>query len=177
MNRLDILIIIIISYCLITGLWRGIIREVASIIGVFLGFFAAYNLYMELGKYLFKWKWVSDPAYCSMLSFMVIFCTVFIIIGLLGIIIRYLLKIATLSWLDRAAGGGVGVIKGILIVSVLLLIFTAFLKENADILKGSLLAPHVTMISEQMVKLVSKEMKQSYKEKVEILKKNWKIKQ
>jgi len=177
MNRLDILIIVIISYCLITGIWRGVIREVASIIGVLLGFFAAYNLYTEFGRYLLKWRWVSDQALCSMLSFMIIFCTVFIIIGLLGMIIRYLLKIATLSWLDRAAGGGVGFIKGILITSVLLLVFTAFMKENANILKGSVLAPHVTMISEQMAKAVSDEMKQKYKEKLEILKKNWNIKQ
>jgi membrane protein required for colicin V production len=177
MNRLDILIIIIISYCLVTGLWRGIIRELASIVGVVIGFIAAYSFYMEVGKYLLKWNWVSDPAYCAILSFLIIFCSVFILIGVLGMVIRYLLKIATLTWLDRTAGGGAGIIKGILIASILIVLFTAFLKEGADILKGSVLAPHITLISEQMAKVVSKEMKQKYTEKVELLKKDWNVRQ
>ncbi|MGD9259358.1 MAG: CvpA family protein, partial [Desulfobacterales bacterium] len=38
MNPFDILIIIILGYSLIRGLFRGLVKEVASIIGVLGGF-------------------------------------------------------------------------------------------------------------------------------------------
>ena len=43
MNYLDIIIVVILSYCVIRGVFRGLIKELSSIIGVFGGFYAAYT--------------------------------------------------------------------------------------------------------------------------------------
>jgi len=174
MNPLDILMVIIFAYCLIMGFFRGLFREAFAIIGVVAGFYAAFNFYMKLAKYISKW--FSDPAYMNLLSFVGIFCCIFVIIGTFGIIVRYLLKIVPFGWLDRAFGGTLGLLRGILIVSVLLLAFTTFLKDNAPVIRNSGLAPHVTLISEQISKFVSKDMKRKYDVKVRILKKSWKTK-
>jgi membrane protein required for colicin V production len=106
---------------------------------------------------------------------MIIFCVIFIIISIIGIIIKYLLNIAFLGWVDRICGAGFGIIKGILIVAVVLISLTAFLPKGAPIIKNSILSPHVTLISEKMVKVVSKDMKQLYEAKAKEFKKAWKI--
>jgi membrane protein required for colicin V production len=100
---------------------------------------------------------------------------VLIVVSILGVIIKYLLNIAFLGWVDRIGGVGFGLIKGILIASILFITLTAFLPKGSAFLKNSMLAPHVSWVSEKMAKVVSKEMKQDFVAKLGELKKAWKI--
>jgi len=43
MNALDVVIAVIVGFCLIRGIFRGLIKELSSIIGVFAGFYFAGN--------------------------------------------------------------------------------------------------------------------------------------
>jgi membrane protein required for colicin V production len=172
MNFFDIIIIIILGYCLIRGFFRGLIKELSSIIGVLGGFYAAFTYYMLVAKPLSKW--ITNTGYLNILSFLIIFCGVFIIISILGVIINYLLKIAFLGWLDRICGFIFGAMKGILIVSVLLIALTAFLPKGTPVIKDSLLSPYVTLVSEKIAKVVSKDMKHAFSSKIETIKRAWK---
>ena len=100
--------------------------------------------------------------------------TVFLIISILGVVINYLLKLALLGWIDRFSGALFGALKGLLIVSVLLIALTAFLPKGSPFIKDSLLSPHITLISEKMAKVVSKDMKHAFMAKIAELKKIWK---
>ena len=171
MNFFDIIVIVILGYCLIRGIFRGLVKELSSIIGVLGGFYAAYTYYPVLAKYLSKW--IANVGYLNILSFLTIFCGIFIIISILGIIINYLLKIVFLSWLDRVCGAMFGAVKGILIVSVLLIALTAFLPKGTPVIKDSLLSPHVTLVSEKMAKVISKDMKHAFSTKIATIKKAW----
>ncbi len=171
MNYLDIIIVVILSYCVIRGVFRGLIKELSSIIGVFGGFYAAYTYYMVVAKLLSKW--ISSPEYLNILSFMLIFCGVFLVISILGVIINYLLKLAFLGWFDRFCGAVFGAMKGMLIVSVILISLTTFLPKGTPVIKDSLLSPHVTLISEKMIKVVPKDMKDVFTTKITELKKEW----
>lgn len=173
MNPFDILIIVILGYSLVRGLFRGLVKEVSSIIGVLGGFYAAYTYYVVLAGLLSGL--IHDTAYLNILSFLIIFCGVLIIVGVLGVIIKYLLNIAFLGWVDRFGGVVFGVLKGILIVSILFITLTAFLPKGTAFIKNSELAPHVSWISEKMANVISKEMKQDFKAKLGELKKAWKI--
>jgi len=172
MNLFDIIVIVILGYCLIRGIFRGLVKELSSIIGVFGGFYAAYTYYPVLAKPLSKW--IANAGYLNILSFLIIFCGVFIIISILGIIINYLLKIVFLGWLDRVSGAMFGAMKGILIVSVLLIALTAFLPKGTPVIKDSLLSPYVTLVSEKMAKVISKDMKHDFSTKIATIKKAWK---
>lgn len=173
MNPFDILIIIILGYSLVRGVFRGLVKEVSSVIGVLGGFYAAYTYYMLLAKVLSKL--IHDTAYLNILSFLIIFCGVLIFVSILGVILKYLLNIAFLGWVDRFCGLGFGVVKGILIVSVLFITLTAFLAKGSPFIQNSVLAPHVSWVSEKMAKGVSKEMKREFMTKLGELKKAWKI--
>ena len=173
MNPFDILIIIILVYCVVRGLFRGLVKEVSSIFGVLGGFYAAYSYYPHAANLLTRL--VTDEAYRNILAFLIIFCCILILINVIGIIIKYLLNIAFLGWVDRVFGLFFGMSKGILIVSVLFIIFTTFLTTGAPIVKNSLLAPHVMLVSENMAKIVSTDMKKKFSKNLGELKKAWKI--
>jgi membrane protein required for colicin V production len=129
---------------------------------------------MKLAKLLSKW--ISDTGYLNILSFLLIFCGVFIIISVLGVVIKYLLNIAFLGWADRICGAGFGLMKGVLIVSVVLITLTAFLPKGSPLIKKSHLAPHVTMVSETMAKVTSEDMKNQFADKMSELKDVWRKK-
>jgi membrane protein required for colicin V production len=57
------------------------------------------------------------------------------------------------------------------------MILAAFLPKGTPMIKDSLLAPHVSRVSEIMAQLVSKEMKQEFSTKIVELKKNWNLSQ
>ncbi|MGD2098758.1 MAG: CvpA family protein [Desulfobacterales bacterium] len=173
MNPFDIFIIIVLSYSIIRGLFRGLVKEVSSIIGVLGGFYAAYSYYPLVAK-LFAGI-VKDQSYLNILSFLIIFCGILIVISILGVVIKYLLNVAFLGWIDRICGVGFGLIKGVLIVTVIFIILTTFLSKGTPLIKKSILAPHVIWISEKMVGLVSDDMKNEFFEKLDEFKKAWKI--
>jgi membrane protein required for colicin V production len=173
MNPFDVFIIIIIGYSVVRGLFRGLVKEVSSIIGVLGGFYAAYSYYPMVAKLLSRL--ITEPAYLNILSFLIIFCGILIGISILGVVIKYLLNVAFLGWIDRICGVGFGLIKGVLIVTVIFIILTTFLSKGAPLIKNSILAPHVIWISEKMVGLVSEDMKKDFFEKLEEFKKEWKI--
>ena len=172
MNPFDMLAIVILAFCVIRGIFRGLIKEISSIIGVLGGFYAAYTYYPAPAGLLARW--ISDPATVNIFSFLLIFCTVFLAISMVGVVIKYVLNIAFLGWVDRICGSAFGLLKGILLVSVLLIILTTFLPTNPPLVKNSVLAPHFSLVSEKMARVVSKEMKQQFAEKIEELKKSWK---
>jgi membrane protein required for colicin V production len=173
MNPFDIFIIIVVCYSLIRGLFRGLVKEASSIIGVLGGFYAAYSYYPMVAKLLSGL--IINPSYLNILSFLIIFCSVLIVISILGVVIKYLLNVAFLGWVDRACGLGFGLIKGLLIVTVLFIILTTFLPRGAPLIKKSVLAPHVIWISEKMVNVVPEEMKKDFLGKLDEFKKAWKI--
>ena len=172
MNQFDILIVIIFGFCLIRGFFRGFIKEISSIIGVLGGFYAAYTYYMVLAKLLSGW--ISDKSYLDIISFLIVFCVVFFIISIIGVVIKYILNIAFLGWIDRICGAGFGIIKATLITSILLIALTSFLPKGAPIVKDSMLSPHVSVISEKMAKVIPEDMKHHFVSKIEELKKTWK---
>lgn len=173
MNPFDILVVVIVGYGLVRGLFRGLVKEVASIIGVLGGFYLAFSYYRNLGAYL---GWLTaKESYQLIFGFLIIFCGVLIMVAGLAMIIKYLLKIVYMGWADRVGGVIFGLIKGVLIVSIFFLMLTAFLPKDVGLMKNSLLAPHIAWVSERLAKVVSEEMKANFTSRLKDLKKAWKL--
>ncbi len=171
MNAFDILIVVVVSYGLIRGLFRGLVKEVASILGVIGGFFAAYLYYEPVAGWLTAL--VSNPGYRKILAFMILFCGVLIVVNLIAIVLKYLLNLIFLGWLDRLGGVGFGLVKGVLIVSVVFMALTAFLPKGAPIIKDSVGAPYVAWVSEHLATTLSSDIKREFALKLGELKKAW----
>ena len=171
MNLFDLAILSILCFCLIRGVFIGIIRGLFSITGVLVGFFGASAFYMEVAEALLYW--MPDASHVNLWSFLSIFFGFFFAISILGVIINYLLKIEFLNWVRRTLGAFIGIIKGVLLVSVLLLALTAFLPKGTPIIQNSLFSSYVTLVSEKMARIVSKDMRHKFVVKIEEYKKSW----
>lgn len=173
MTPFDIVVVVIVGYGIIRGLFRGLVKEIASIIGALGGFYLAYSYYRHLGS-LLGWL-TANESYRMIIGFLVIFCAVLVLVAGLAMIIKYLLKIVYLGWADRIGGLIFGFVKSVLIVSILFLMLTAFLPRGAGLMQSSVLAPHISKVSEQLATVVSKEMKQNFADRLKDLKKAWKM--
>ncbi len=171
MNPLDIVITIILSYCLIRGGFRGLVKEVSAIIGVLGGFFLAVNYYRPIA--LILQQQIGDTPFLNILSFMIIFGVTLILVNLIGMAIKRLLEASDLTWFDRFCGCIIGTAKALLISAVIVMLLTIFLPKGAPLVRESLMAPYITLIARQMAKVITQDMKQQYNKKMIELKKAW----
>lgn len=171
MNLLDFVLASIIGYCLVRGIFRGLIKELSSIIGVLGGFYAAYSYYPHVTKHLMRW--LANSGYANILSCLILFAGVYLLISIAGVLIKYLMDIVFLGWTDRMCGLFFGTIKGLLIVSVIVVMLTTFLPKNAAILSESIMVRHTMGISTMMVRAASTDMKTLYKDHLKELKRTW----
>lgn len=172
MNPFDMAIIIVVGYCIIRGIFRGLIREVSSIAGLAAGFYVAYSYHDAMAP-LFS-KWITEPAYLKMTSFILLFCSVFLVIALAGILIRFVIKIVLLGVVDRVLGGIFGALKAVLIVSLAYILLITFLPSGGvTVVAESKLAPQINMIARGIVCVVPEDVRNSYQRKLSDLKKDW----
>jgi membrane protein required for colicin V production len=110
----------------------------------------------------------------NIISFFLTFTIIFLAVGFIGVILKRLFKAALWGWADRILGATFAIVKAVLIVSVLLLALTSFLPSNSPVMRDSILAPHVSTISEKFVAVVPKEMKEKFRNNIKSLKASWK---
>ena len=171
MNLLDYVVVIILGVCLVRGIFRGLIKELSSLIGAIGGLYTAYAYYPRLAHPLSRW--ISDPAYANIAACLLLFLGVFMIVGILGVIIKYLLNISFLGWTDRISGAFFGAVKGVLLVSVLILVLTAFLPRNAEILRNSFSAHSFMRVSATLALAASQDIQSLFSYKMKELSKTW----
>ncbi|NVM21937.1 MAG: CvpA family protein [Desulfobacterales bacterium] len=173
MNALDILIIAIGGFCLVRGIFRGIVvKEITSIVGVILGYYGAYNYYYLLEKPLSQV--IANKSYLYIISFFLIFTIVFLAIRFAGMAFKRLLKTEALSWVDHVVGGGFAFVKACLIVSVVLVALATFLPKNPPVIRNSVLARRMIIFSEIMVSVVPTKMEKKFRDNINALKLSWK---
>jgi membrane protein required for colicin V production len=171
MNLLDLLILVIFVFCIAMGIFRGLIDELISIITLFLSFYAASNYCSSLVIILSRW--FAETVYLKIFGWFIIFLFVFIIFGFIGVKTKYLLKVEFHRWADRILGAGVGMSQGILVVSILLFVLTAFIPKNTPMITKSRLAIHVIPITEKMTLMVPKRIRHDFKQKIGTYKNIW----
>jgi len=168
MNAFDILIIVIVSFCLIRGAFKGLVGEVSGIIGVVAAFYGAYTYYPLITVY--AQKWIENAGFRNIIAFFLIFCAILIVINLVSLLIRKLLNLVFLGWVDRTFGLIFGAVKGILIVSVIFIMVTSFLPKNSNFLTTSKFSPYIAQVSETLTVFVSKNSRKDFLKKLEELK-------
>lgn len=171
MNMFDVLILGIVNFCLIKGIFQGLIKEGLSLIGVVVGFCAASYCSAWIAELLSSW--ISNEIYFRMLGFLILFLGIVIITNVFIPKIKYILGIDFIRGVDRSFGGGVGITKGIIVSSIFLISFIAFLPEDATIISNSHFSRHLTPFSEKLVFVAPKEMRHVFFDKIESYKKAW----
>jgi len=140
LSLLDLFIILIVLYFLISGYRRGFIRQTAAVIGIIISVYMAFRFYLDLTDILVQYIDLS-PTVLQFISFSLIFIVFNVAIHLLSDSLRSLFRKAYLEPVDNAGGFIMGGIKGILIVYLLVLILNEIpLPEVEEIITNSYLA-------------------------------------
>jgi len=123
-------VLLILGASVLLGAFRGLVKELLSLIAYVIAFICALrygqSVYLWLGMHLEN----------SMLRFVIayagVFLAVLMAIGLINLTLTTLLKATGLGGADRGLGAVFGVARGILIILVLVIVagFTPFPQES-----------------------------------------------
>jgi len=174
MNPFDIGILVVFGYCLIRGFFKGFVREIFSLIGVIGGFYGASTYYPVVAKLLSRW--IPGFPNLNVLSFLLILFVGFVVISLLGTAVKYLLTITFMGWIDRLFGVVTGSIRGVLVVSILLMAATAFVPDWKPLMEKSFLAPKITAAVNTVTQAIPKDMTRGFTKKFQEINEAWKAK-
>ena len=145
MNYLDIIIIVLMFLFGLGGWRKGIILEVATLLGLGLGLYGAFHFSDFTAEELVNWVEI-NPKYLGVISFIVTFIVVALLVNLIGRLLSKVIKNLNLGFLDRIGGFVVGIAKGILLCSLLVMLLNVLnlrgiVKDDAK--KASVLYPWV----------------------------------
>jgi membrane protein required for colicin V production len=123
MNIIDIIAVALAVLFIIIGLYRGFVEEAARLIGIVAAFFTGLALYRELAVHLTFLK-LSGPV-LSVVSFFIIFLAALLIIILAGILLKKVIHLTVLGWVDRLCGGVLGFLKVFFCVWIVVIAITS----------------------------------------------------
>ncbi len=118
MNGIDIIILIVLGIFIVKGLFRGLIIEAMTLLGLLFGYIIALRQMGQMAAWIERILPLSS-LFSGMLGFLVVFIIVVVAFRLIAEILQRIVKWSAIKWLDRLAGVLFGLIKGALIVSLL----------------------------------------------------------
>jgi membrane protein required for colicin V production len=119
MTALDWVLLLIVGVSGLLGLLRGLIGVVMSLVAWLLAGLAAYLFGGDIGRGLATDGQLGWGEYLG--GYALGFAVVWIVVALLGLVIRRVAHEAGLSGVDRLSGLGLGVVRGLFLACVLLL--------------------------------------------------------
>lgn len=145
LNYLDIIIVVLMFVFGVAGWRKGIIIEAATLLGLGLGLYGAFHFSDYTAQELVHYVEI-NPKYLGVISFIVTFLVVAILVNLLGRMLSKVVKNLNLGFIDKLGGFLVGLAKGLLLCSLLVMLLNVFnlrgiVKDDAK--KASVLYPWV----------------------------------
>lgn len=123
MSYLDLFFGLAIAWGAYSGFSKGLIKELASILGVIFGIFLAKNYYPYLDIKL-KPIFESEAGFISILSAILIFLLTIMVFKIIAKFLTKFLKIIALGLLNRIIGSVFGIFKTVLLLCILVFIFS-----------------------------------------------------
>ena len=124
MNWLDIVIIVLIAIPTFIGLKAGLIKAVLSLVGVIVGVILAGQYHQALGEQL---TFISQANVANIVAFAIILIVVMIIAAVLASVLKWLVSLVLLGWINRLGGVIFGLLLGVIFCGALLAIWAKFL--------------------------------------------------
>ena len=148
-NQVDIVILIITLLSSIFGLWRGLIKEVLSLL-TWIAALLVSRVYSEPLAGLMTGMIENDG-----IRYVSAFAILFVIVMMLGTFLNFLmsklLNFTGLKLADRLLGAVFGVARGVIIVLVILFVTSVFLSETELWQKSQLIPYGMDLIEKSQV--------------------------
>ena len=116
----DIAILIIIAISALISLFRGFVREVLSLLAWVVAIWVAYKFSASAAP-LFE-AYIELPSARQILAFVVLLVAALMAVGIINFLIAKIVESTGLTGTDRALGMIFGVLRGIVLVTVLVML-------------------------------------------------------
>ena len=137
---LDAAICLVAALFVLAGYHRGLILELGSIAGFFVGLALAAKYWFPAALYVHRW--IQNDLVAAVLSFVAIFALTYFVVSLLASVIRRAAHLLFLGWLDGLGGAAIGLIKAAFVIELaLLFVLRLPPAQTARWTAGSSLAP------------------------------------
>ena len=172
MTILDYIVLTVTALLAIAGWRRGALRGIFAIGAALVGLVLASNFYAAAGVAL-SGLITTRPA-ADLLGFAVIFLLTLATGALMAYRLRKALKRAKLSWVDRAAGASLGLLRAWLVCSALYMGLTAF-PIRIEAVERSVFAPVLVEGTRALAYLGSEEFREQFREGYDVLQRLWHV--
>jgi len=139
LSWVDLALAAVLLLSVAVGLWRGLVFEVLSLVGWVVAYFAA----SPMAPWLAQWLPASrfGPAMLHVVSLALAFLLVLLVWGLAARLLKSLIHASPLSVLDRLAGGGFGMLRGVLLGLLMVWVASHTPLAQSATWRGSRVAP------------------------------------
>ncbi|AMP90006.1 MULTISPECIES: CvpA family protein [Legionella] len=114
----DIAIVAIIALSVLTGLFRGFVKELVALCVWVLAIWLGFNYSQSLDPWLSSY--IQEQSVRTVIGFIIILFATLFVGGVVNAILSFILKRAGLSGTDRTLGMGFGFLRGVFIVALIM---------------------------------------------------------
>jgi membrane protein required for colicin V production len=174
MNWIDILLLLVIGFSVLSGLMAGFARVGVGFIATILGTFFGFWCYGIVAAYFLDY--VSSRAIANLIGFLLIFVVISVLGAIVGRVLAKFFKWAGLSWFDRLLGGAFGVVRGLIIAVALVTVLMAFAPSPPPrSIVESKLMPYLAGASDFFAAMTPHEIKDAFRAAKEQADKAWSV--
>ena len=172
MNWIDLLLLLVIAFSILSGLMAGFARVGVGFIATLLGIFFGFWCYGIVAAYFLDY--VSSRAIANLIGFFVIFIGISLLGAIVGRLLAKFFKWVGLSWFDRLLGGAFGVVRGVIVAVALVTVLMAFAPTPPppSIIDSKLL-PTLAGASDFFTAMTPHEIKDAFRDAREKAEKTW----
>lgn len=138
-NLIDVAILAIIGLSMLTGLVRGFVKELIALGIWILAFWLAYH-YTASTETLLQ-TYISDPSVRKITGFVAILLATLLAGGIVNATLSFILKRSGLSGTDRLLGMGFGFMRGVFVVSLVIVVLNMTSIPHDNYFRDSTLYP------------------------------------
>jgi len=166
MSGADWLILALVLLSVALAASQGFFLEIFSLAGVVLGYLlAAWNYESVAARYM---PYVSSAWVGNIAAFLTIFLAVVLLAGIAGRLARWSLKEAGLRWFDRLLGAAFGLVRGVLLATVVAFALASFAPGSA-FLARSAVAPYLLVVARAGAWVAPSQVRQQFRSGMQAL--------
>jgi membrane protein required for colicin V production len=125
MNYIDIIIIVALGFAMVMGFINGLVKEVASLAALILGIWGAIKFSGFTAEKLYDYFDMKGQ-YVGIVSFLITFGIIVVVIHFIGVLVDKLVDAVALGFINRLLGIAFGLLKSVLIMSVVFVVLNVF---------------------------------------------------
>jgi len=164
MNLLDLLLGVLIAWFAVSGIVRGLVRQLFSLGGLAAGHLSGIRYYGFAQTHLGL-----SFQYAEVVGYAVVFLAAYLAVRLIGGLLEDRVRKSKLSGSDRLAGMAAGLLKGALLSIVIVFLLVILLPRDARLLRESMAAPTAIVAGKRIAAAFPERFAESFREKTQAI--------